>query len=282
MINYFLLIVSSLCNGIKSVYAKKIHFYMSEKHNIYTYNFYMFLFAFLLVLIINNYKLTQVYLETIIMAIIFGFFLALAQILLIKAMKFGDVSISSLFYSCGFLVPIFASIFIYRESVSLIQIIGIFLVAVSFVIVVEQGKQERATFKWLLFAFAALLCNGMVGFMQKVFRMSAFSEQQSEFMLISFGVGTILTFLVMPKKAALPSGKFLLTAFVSGNTLALLNIINVYVSGVLPGVIVFPCVNGGGIIASSVLSRFLINENLSKKKKWGILIGLIAICLITM
>ncbi len=280
MINYLLLLLSSLCNGVKSVYAKKSHSYLNENHNIYTYNFYMFLFAFLLVLITGEYKFSELKSETIVMAVLFGMFLVLAQILLIKAMEFGDVSTSSLFYSCGFLVPILASVFIYGESVSLMQIIGIVLVAVSFIVVVERKK--KSTFKWLVFAFSALLCNGMVGFMQKMFRMSDAAQQQSEFMLISFLVGTIFTFIVMPKKdLSLPSKKFLMTASVSGVSLGFLNIINVHVSGVLPGVIVFPCVNVGGIIASSVLSRILIKEKLSLKKKLGIMIGVIAICLIT-
>ena len=40
--NYLLLLLSCFFNGLKSVFAKKSNAVLSEEHNIYTYNFYMF------------------------------------------------------------------------------------------------------------------------------------------------------------------------------------------------------------------------------------------------
>jgi drug/metabolite transporter (DMT)-like permease len=88
---------------------------------------------------------------------------------------------------------------------------------------------------------------------------------------------------MMPKrKLSLPGKPFLKTVLVSGLALGAVNVINVYVSGVLPGIIVFPCVNGGGIIASAIMARILIREKLSIRKKIGVVIGVIAICLIAL
>ena len=53
--NDLLLVASCLLNGTKSIFAKKSNTYLTEKHNIYTYNFYMFVIAFLIMLFIIIY-----------------------------------------------------------------------------------------------------------------------------------------------------------------------------------------------------------------------------------
>ncbi len=277
--NYILLVISCLMNGLKSVYAKKSNGCLSAAHNIYTYNFYMFLISFVIVAVYGLITFAGLSLATALMGLLYGIFLIFAQIFLIKAMDLGGVSVSSLFYSCGFLLPTFLGVLFYNEEISLPQIIGVVLILLAFV--VTAGKGERPTAKWFLFAFSALVCNGAVGIMQKVFGMSAHKTEQSSFMMIAFFVGALVAFLLMPKtKKILPPGSFLKTVAVSGLSLGLVNTINVYISGVLPSIIVFPSVNGGGIITSAVLARILIGEKLSTRKKIGIVLGIAAICLI--
>lgn len=279
--DYFLLLFSCLCNGMKSIFAKKSNAYLNETHNIYTYNFYMFLIAFLITLVVSISQLGNVSIPTIGMAVLYGVFLVFGQVFLIKAMDVGEVSVSSLFYSCGFLIPTFVSVFIYDEALTFWQVIGVVLILLSFVVSVEKfQKGER---KWFFLVITAFLCNGMVGLLQKLFRTSDYGSEQSVFMVIAFLVGAVLTFLMMPKTGqSLPSKGFLKTVLGSGLMLGLVNVINVYVSGVLPGIIVFPSVNGGGIIASAIFARMLVGEKISSRKKLGIVIGVIAICLIAL
>ena len=278
--DYLLLLSACFLNGAKSVFAKKSNSYINETHNIYTYNFYMFLIAFVISLIISLTKLTAVSFQTVIMALFYGFSLVFGQIFLIKAMNVGEVSVSTLVYSCSFPIPIFAGAFVYDEEVSLMQIIGVLLIIISFAATIEKGGKK--TLKWFFFAILSLLCNGMVGLTQKVFGMSQFKSEQSIFMVIAFLAGMIVMFFIMPKKVKmLPSAGFIKTAMGSGVTLGLVNYIAVYISGVLPAIIVFPCVSGGGIIVSAILARILIGEKLSVRKKAGILICVFAMCLIS-
>ncbi len=281
MINYGLLLLSSTCIGLKNVFAKKSNQYIDEKHNIYTYNFYMFLIAFVISLVIGFRALFHLQLYTVFMAVLYAVFLISAQVLLIKATELGGISVSSLIYSCGFLVPTFASVFLYNETISGIQVLGILLIVLSFAITVEKGG--KANLKWFLTAIVAMLCNGTVGLIQKIFRMSEYSAEQSGLMVLAFFAGTIITGLMMPKKKpSLPSAGFLKTVTGSGISLGFTNSINLYISGVLPGVIVFSCVNGGGIVASTLLARFMERERLSRKKWLSVIIGVIAICLVAL
>ena len=277
---YILLVISCIGIGMKSVFAKKSNSYLTETHNIYTYNFYAFSIAFLISLVLSLKSFGAVSVYTAVMATFYGIFLSSAQMSLTKAMNLGEVSISTLFYCCGFLVPMFVSIFVYDESVSFAQATGIILIIISFAVTVEKGR--KGTFKWFVFIMMAFLFNGGLGVIQKVYGMADYRDEQSAFMVISFLAGAVMTFLVMPKKALLPSKGFLKTALGSGASLAVVNTININISGVLPGVIFFPAANGGGIIMSAVLALIILGEKLPKKKIWGIVIGVVAICLIAL
>lgn len=279
--NYILLFISCLCNGMKSVFAKISNKHLNEKHNIYTYNFYTFAISFLVALPMGITSLKSASIQTAIMAAMYGAFLVFGQIFLIKAMKVGEVSVSMLFYSCGFLIPSFVSVFAYDEGLSKLQTIGILMILASFVISVEKRGKGASTLKWFVFAVLSFLCNGFTGLMQKIFRMSEFGTEQNVFVMLAFLTGAVITFFVMPKNfKPLPSKGFLGTVLGSGLMLGFVNVINVYISGVLPGIIVFPSINGGGIIFSAILARILIKEKISLRKKIGIAVGVVAICLI--
>ncbi len=282
LLPYLLLVFSCICNGMKGVFAKKSNAYLTAVHNIYTYNFFMFVISFLITLIVSIPSLGLMSWQTVVMAVLYGAFLVFGQIFLIKAMGVGEVSVSMLFYSCGFLIPTFFSAFMYEDDrITLIPGIGIALILLSFAVTIE--KTGRGNAKWFLFAIPAFLCNGCVGIIQKIFSKSPFVGEQSVFMLFAFLVGAIVTFIIMPKKGwTLPSKGFMKTVLGSGMTLGIVNTINVYISGVLPAVIVFPGVNGAGIIVSAIMARILLGEKISFRKKIGIAIGVFAICLIAM
>ncbi len=277
--NYFLLLISAIFNGLKSVYAKKGNSFMTEKHNIYTYNSYMFIIAFISTLVFGIPAFNGISIYTVTVGAIYGFCLYFSQLFLIKAMNEGNTSITTLFYSCGFLGPTFVSVFLYNEKITPLQITGIILILVSFVITVE-GK-GKTSLKWLIFVFSALICNAFAGSCQKIFGMSDYKPEQSAFMITVFLTGSIVSLFFVPKhKFSLPSKGFIKTSSASGITLGLVNNLNVYLAKVLPGSIAFPCVNSGGIIFSALIARIMIKEKLSVKKLIGVVIGITAICII--
>ncbi len=278
--DYILLFISFTTLGLKSVFAKMGNRHLTAEHNIYTYNFYMMVVTFLFTAFVGIPTWKGLSVFAVFLAVCYGVLLVLSQTFLIKAMNLGDTSVSTLFYSSGFLIPIVVSFFLYGEDISIWQGIGVVLMLISFLVTVNK-KEKAATKKWLLFIVIALLCNGILGTMQKVFGMSPYRHQQSSFMVVCTFVGMVTAFLVMPKEnLRLPKKAFLKMAAGSGITLGVVNAINVYISGVLPGVIVFPCVNGGGVIASAILARILIGEKITLKQKIGIAVGVTAILFI--
>lgn len=278
--NYVLLAVSAFLNGVKSVCAKKGNQYIDEEQNIYTYNFYMFLTSLVIALAVGIPIWNGLSLTTLIIGIIYGASLYFAQFFLIKAINEGNTSISTFFYSCGFLGPTFFSIFVYDEKVSFFKILGIVLILLSLLITID-GKGKTSV-KWFIYVFAALFCNAFCGITQKIFAMSEYNAQQSSFMIVVFLVGTVIAFIFAPKKRSLPTAPFLKTSFMSGLALGSVNMLNVFIAKRLPGSIVFPCINSGGIVFSAILAGILFKEKLSTKKIIGIAIGITAIFMIAM
>ena len=69
-------------------------------------------------------------------------------------------------------------------------------------------------------------------------------------------------------------------AVVCGLFVAIINKINLYLSGQMPSIIFFPIVNGGVIILSSAIAVAVFGEKLSLKQKLGIIVGIVSVCLL--
>ena len=61
---------------------------------------------------------------------------------------------------------------------------------------------------------------------------------------------------------------------------AINNKFNLYLSGVMDSAVFFPIVNGGVIVLSGLASVLVFKEKISGKKLAGLIIGIIATCLI--
>lgn len=278
MINYILLGLSVICAGLKSVFSKISNEYIDENNNIYSFNFYLFLTGGILIFLFGYGGGITFSAYTCGLALIYALFTLLSQILLIEATSCGDVALSSLFYSSGFLVPIALSYVFYKEGISPKQFIGIIVLLISFVVSVRVDK--KINLKWLVLSISAMLAAGMVGFLQKMFRMSQYKAQMNGFLILVFVILIVAMLIIMPKNKVKPQKGFIKSAIVIGLCMGCVNILNLYLSGVLPSVIVFSVLNGGSIISSAVGANLILKEKLEIRKKIGILLGIVSIVLI--
>ena len=88
-----------------------------------------------------------------------SFFFALSFVVTylaqIRAMSLSNASSTSLIYSCGFLIPIFFSYFVYEENVSVVQIVSILFLILSLVLIINPQKSDEFSLKWLLLSTLA-------------------------------------------------------------------------------------------------------------------------------
>ncbi len=276
---YIFLLCSVLCAGIKSVFSKISNDCLDEKNNVYTFNLFLFLTGGVVFFCVGWQHIFPLHPQTLLLAVVYAFFTLSSQILLMQATKHGDVALSSMFYSSGFLVPIAFSAVAYGEFPIFRQYIGMALLLVAFAVGVKI-KNGGVSLKWLIFALSAMLAAGSVAVIQKVFRMSPQKEQMYGFLLIAFAIMILTTLIIMPKKRTKPKPGFYRNAVIIGICMAGANILNLYLSGVLPSVIVFSVLNGGAIVSSTLGAGIILKERLSFRKKIGVTLAIVSILLI--
>jgi drug/metabolite transporter (DMT)-like permease len=209
----------------------------------------------------------------------------ISQICYVISVERGAVSVCTLFYSCGFVVPALFGMIRYGETISGIQWIGFAVLIISFAL--SAGKTERspANARWLPFAVTAMSASGIVGVIQKMYRMSEHSGGQTAVLLLAFAfmlcillpVGFLSGSKAINRRSG---GKRLIFALIMGVCMGIANKLNLWLSGTLPAAVMFPCVNGGCIVMTSVLSAVFLKERIKRKQQAGIMLGLAAILLI--
>lgn len=225
------------------------------------------------------------------LAVLYGLCVMLAQFSFLLAVGRGSVAISTLFYSCGFVIPTFYGILILKEPTNPIQIVGVALIVVAFVLSTDkQQEDKRFDIAWLIFALGGLLFSGGIGVVQKQFGLTE-GCSVNIFIFYSFVcafvlnlVLTVILFAFFKDKLNKADNKQLTTAFASalilGAIMGLANKLNTYVAGVFPSVKTFPVVNGGRIVLTTLLGAIFFKEKISLKQKIGIIIGFVAISMI--
>ena len=69
-------------------------------------------------------------------------------------------------------------------------------------------------------------------------------------------------------------------ALISGVLSCLYNRMNIFLSGSMDAIIFFPVFNGGTVLLSTLLSMFFLKEKLVMKQIIGLMMGVLAICII--
>lgn len=293
MINYILLASSVLLGSFKNIFTKKVKNKSNDFFGVSKANLFLFAIAFLVVYIFYFIKNGFVINAPILISFCYAIFTLLAQISLFVAVGSGPVAVSSLFYSCGFILPTIYGIIAYNEQVNVLQIIGISLILVSFVLATQFTGKGKLNFKWLLSALGGLIFSGLVGICQKIFVKEYTTYSLDGFLCLSFLIMIFLSAIMLGvcvafnKKKPKPTKEknlkiFVISSLVLGVIIGLANKLNTYLSGVFISAVSFPTINGGTIIFTALMSAVLLKEKLSVKQWIGIIIGFLAILLIAL
>lgn len=279
---YLLLSVSALSASAKTLLSK-----LCEKKRIHLFNALVFGVAFLVLLALNIGKSFEISFYTVLIAVLYAAFTLGAQLFTIKAVQLGDVSVTSLIYYCGFIIPTVFSAIVWKEDFGIFKCLGLALVVLSFVLTVDK-KEKKGGLTWLFTALFAMLCSGLIGIVQKVFSKSEHSCELKMMLCLAFGmlavVCLVLFFATKSKIAEIEKSanqtKETVAAIGMGIATATANSINTYLSGMMPGIVFFPAVNGGSILLGMVGGKVFFKEKLSLRKVLAIGIGILAIVLL--
>lgn len=227
------------------------------------------------------------------MSLLYALCSFLALVAYMIAVSIGDFAISSLMYSCGFVLPSIIGVVAFSEPFTGFQIAGLIIMVASFV-VGNLGRSNGKSGKlWLLLSITAMLASGGVGVVQKYYRISAYGSDLDSLIIMAF-----LVMAVMSAAAAFieakpyASQKLAVTTAERGAEQAMLavavalgvimlaqNKVNLFLSGALPSMLFFPVCNGGTVVLSAVCDRVLFGKKMDLKKLVSVIMGVVAIVL---
>lgn len=220
--------------------------------------------------------------------VLYGLNLSMFLLFKCQSIVFGPLSLSSLIGACGFIIATIFSAIYNREQMGFLQILGMCLMVVSIYMCINPEKSKmKLTTRWKVYAFFFFCSGGMIGVINKLFQASAAKEETDAMMLVASLTSAVILSVVgllinkvtgepVPKVSYRNIKYIGLCGFVS----CIYNRLNVYLAGVLPGMILFPVSNGCLIFASSILGVLFFGEKLSANQKFGIMLGFISVVLI--
>lgn len=214
-----------------------------------------------------------------------GLFFFLSFVIYQKSVKENGASLSAMFGKLGILLPMLASILMWKEFPSAKQAIGI-LIAFSAMIYVNLAPSLMSTAKkttlnvTLLFLFVA---GGMAEFSSKLFQKMGQNSDQPLFLFVVFFTAFCLSLSFSIKqnnthKTQLKSDLLMGVAVGIPNLLSSAFLISALRT--IPAAITFPIYSSGSIALITALSYLLFGEKISRSSLLGIGLTMIALTLV--
>lgn len=223
------------------------------------------------------------------LANIFGLVTGLA------AMERGPFSYTTVIISLSTVITALSGPFFGEGVPSVTQFIGILLMIVCLFCAPERKAEDtkKTSAAWLLLCGASMICSGATGISQKIHQKSDYASEMAALLLVTFAVSAVFSAIMLivgfcrksnkpaPTKASNPFPLILTTSAVSGAIFAFPHTINLFLSGVMPSVVMFPLVNLCPMLLSMVTGIVLFRERLSPMRWAGVAIGILATVLIS-
>lgn len=267
----------------------------SKKHITTNADFYLFntfssLFSLVtLIIVTGGIKTMSVF--TLLLGIVFGVATALAAIFCMKALMTGPMSYTTLIIYSSMIIPSLSGRLFWNEAVSGGQYAGMALMLLSFALSAGKGgKNSKMGLSWFLLSMGSFVCSGSIGVMQKIHQTSEHENELGMFLVTAFAVAAIFSFISYTLCVRMKNDKTTITFSLRkpifymvagcGISIALINHINLYLSGAMDSAIFFPVVNGGTILLTVLAGIVFFKERLTAKQWAGMAVGITAIGLI--
>lgn len=294
----FLMILSVVAGASKSLFSKGVGNANSDKYGLACSNVIILAVAFCVIFLYSRFSgatLKSPSSLTLITGVLFAVTVTMAQLLFMSAMRLGATSVTTFVYASGFILPTAAGVIFWKEALTVNKVIGTLLLIVALFLIVRNPDESFKNSKivanrksgllWTLCAFGAMVCSGILGILQKVHQSSQYKDELSSFLLIAIGLGAITSLCMMfcAKNGHVYrcSSKATTLSLVCGVFFGTVNIVNLALAGLVPATVLFPVINGGNIILSSVGGGYIFHEKISLLKWIGIVVGLIAIVVVS-
>ena len=289
---------NTVATVLRGVYSKKYSATVSGYHIL---NIFVSIISAAVPAVISGFSL-NCSLFTFLLAAVFGLVTSVQCITYMKAIAVGPISLTTVLVSMSTVITAFSGVF-FGELPTAFQYVGIALMVACFVLTVKADKSHRkATLGWLTLSIVSFALSGAIGVIQKIHQTSAHADELYAFLTVAFSVSVLYSLVLLPFTVKKDDGIFELpppgadkehrgakAAFsaaaasiiaVTGICIALNNVINLFLAGVMPTAVFFPVVNVGGLILSVLASLVLFREKPSFRQWLGLAAGVAAVIML--
>lgn len=282
--NWLLLFTSIILETCKNAFSNK---FSKEKlkcaSDIYKFNMILYIGSFVFLIFCGNKDVSG---YTLILALLFAFVTAAAQHYYLKALNEGSFAFTAFVQGCNLVIPTIYGAFFLGERLTFLKICAVIILTFSTALALDV-KSEKIKTKCLIFSLFSMIFTGFVGILQTVHQLSEHKEELIGFLFYSFLFSVVMNFALWrieekkkPSELKLDKSSVTLAVF-SGIFIGAVNIINLYLAGVMPKTVFYPVVNGGLIIMTLLSAVIFFHERLNKKQVLGLTAGIIAMCVLS-
>lgn len=182
------------------------------------------------------------------------------------------------------LIPVSLSVVIFGDSLSATQVVGVGVALISLPLLAAKvgGLNSSLDRETLLLIVVQLMVQGLAQFTSKILVASGYSAEREAYFFIVYCAATLMTIPV----ALMHRSEIRLNDYAYGGVVGVCNIgVNLstlIALTLLPGAIVYPLVNSGGLLLVTILAWFLFKEKISRINALGIAFTLVAVLLINL
>ncbi len=286
---YLLLVTVTLLQSGKTVLFKKIGVDSRSSKQFFRLNGLSFGVATVIAAIISFILNPSVFKDTSFYSVWMSALFALSSLATIlaqmKALSLGTTSSTMMIFSCGFLIPVIFSAIAYEEKISVIDIFALALMLIALFLIINPDKKAKLSVKWLVYSLVAMTCSGTTAILQKIHQHSSHAHEFLGLSVSEFLIACLLLlglYLFAPKASEYkPMEKGELSfGLINGFFVSVPSMINIFLAGKFPAIIMFPIYNIGNIVLSGIIGGIIYREKNSKKEIFGFILGCIAILLI--
>ena len=248
--------------------------------------------------------------ETALYGFFFGLLFCLAVAMSARCYVLGSMALTSVIVNMSLILPILYSILLLSEPLTVLHVVGFLLFCGSVLFSALSGGKDnkKGSLIWLLLVLIGFAANGSTAILQKSYVLYSEAKQDSVFLAVAYLTASI-AFMVMYLVKRIPKSARG-TAEVACNTAAppllvknsrVLTVVLFIAISCLAGVgsfggnlllgrltsevlaaILYPCINGGLAVLTTLLSFFFFKEKVTLQKICSVLLGAAAIVVLNL
>jgi len=281
-----------ICRIFQNIFTKRTSGLVSGKTELMTFTSYQYLLCMLLSLpALLSAKFVFPTAPAIIWAVIGGIAMFSSSICCLMALRSGVLFIlTTLFSSISIMIPNIASIFMFKETLSVAQWIASAALIYSAYLLLGCSKEAYKTFslKSVLFLIGIFIAEGFTMLSSKAYAAYAPGADAAFYTSFAFGTAFVLTGLMSffeIRKAhsslfSIMNKKLCLCGFVLSLMLFIIMYLSTIAAGLVPAVILYSVVSGASLILSLLTARIFFKEPVTKKNIIGLIIAMAALIVI--